>query len=111
MVSIPPPLKIHKKKGMTIPDKYSLYQNYPNPFNPVTSIDFDIPKSSFVKLVIYNVLGEEISIIVNEKLNAGSYKVDWPVSTWDGTDYPSGVYFYKLIADDFVSVKKMIYIK
>ncbi len=89
-----------------IPDRFSLYQNYPNPFNPVTRIAFDIPKSSFVEFVVYNVLGKEVSTIVNEKLSAGRYEVNW-----NGSDYPSGVYFYRIEAGDFVDVKKMLLIK
>ena len=89
-----------------IPDKFSLYQNYPNPFNPTTSIKFDIPNSSHVKLIVYNILGKEIATIVNEKLSAGNYE-----TSWDGSGYTSGVYFYRLQAGDFVSVKKMLYIK
>ena len=88
------------------PDKFKLYQNYPNPFNPNTNMKFDIPKSSFVKMVIYNALGKEVATLVNEKLYAGSYEVDW-----NGSGYPSGVYFYKLETDDFVNVKKMLMIK
>ena len=89
-----------------IPDKYSLYQNYPNPFNPITNIKFNLPKSSQTKLIVYDILGKEIATLVNEKLSAGSYEVDWDVS-----GYPSGVYFYKLITDEFVDVKKMLLIK
>ena len=89
-----------------IPEGFSLYQNYPNPFNPLTNIRFDILKSSNVKLIVYNILGKEITILVNEKLTAGSYKVDWNAS-----DYPSGVYFYKLITYEYVAVKKMVLIK
>ena len=89
-----------------IPEKLSLYQNYPNPFNPVTNIKFDIPKSSFVKLVIYNVLGKEIATLVNDKLNAGSYEVDW-----DGSGYPSGVYFYSIKTSEYKKTKKMILVK
>jgi len=89
-----------------IPEKYSLQQNYPNPFNPITNIKFDLPNSTFVKMIIYNALGKEINTLVNEKLSAGSYKADW-----NGTNYPSGVYFYKLITDEFIDVKKMVFIK
>ncbi|MBC8490683.1 MAG: T9SS type A sorting domain-containing protein, partial [Bacteroidetes bacterium] len=89
-----------------IPEGFSLYQNYPNPFNPITNIKFDLRKSSNTKLIIYNILGKEIATLVNEKLNAGSYEVDW-----DGSAYPSGVYFYKLTTDGFSDVKKMILIK
>ena len=99
------------KSESQIPTDYALSQNYPNPFNPSTKIKFDIPKSSYVKLIVYDVLGREISTLVNEKLNAGRYEVNWPAPTGDGSVYPSGVYFYKLIADEYVSVKKMLMIK
>lgn len=89
-----------------IPDGYKLNQNYPNPFNPSTNIKFDVPRTSYVKLIIYNILGKEIAILVNEELSAGVYEVDW-----DGTVYPSGIYFYKLTTNDFSDVKKMILIK
>ena len=89
-----------------IPTSFNLYQNYPNPFNPLTNIRFDIPKSSFVKIILYDVLGNVITTIVNEKLSAGSYEVNW-----DASDYPSGVYIYKLHTSDFVDVKKMVLIK
>ena len=94
-----------------IPKEFMLYNNYPNPFNPTTKIKFDIPKSSFVKLVVYNSLGKEVATLVNEKLSAGSYEVDWPAPSGNGLDYPSGLYFYKLFADDYVNVKKMILVK
>jgi hypothetical protein len=69
-----------------------LKQNFPNPFNPTTKIRFALPKSSFAKLIVYDVLGKEVKTIASERLNAGIYEVDF-----DGTDYPSGVYFYTLI--------------
>ncbi|MFC2093644.1 T9SS type A sorting domain-containing protein [Bacteroidota bacterium] len=99
-------LSIVKKISSLVPERYILYQNYPNPFNPSTKIKFDIPKSSYVKLIVYDVLGREIKTLVNEKLNAGRYEVDW-----DGSDYPSGVYIYKLHTSDFVAVKKMLLTK
>jgi len=89
-----------------IPDNYMLYQNYPNPFNPITNIRFDIPRSSHVKLIIYDALGREVATLVNEKLRAGSYEVDW-----NGSGYPSGVYFYKLESNEFIFVRKMVMIK
>jgi hypothetical protein len=89
-----------------LPKEFRLYNNYPNPFNPTTKIKFDIPKSSYVKLIIYDVLGREITTLVNEKLNAGRYEVDW-----NGSGYPSGVYFYKLRTDEFTDVKKMVLLK
>jgi photosystem II stability/assembly factor-like uncharacterized protein len=83
-----------------------LSQNYPNPFNPSTNIKFDIPKSSNVKINIYNALGKEVTTLVNEKLSTGSYEVNWNAS-----NYPSGVYFYKLITDEFSNTKKMVLLK
>jgi len=89
-----------------IPDKFALSQNYPNPFNPTTKIKFDIPKSSFTRLSIYDVLGREVSVLVNEDLKAGSYSIELNAS-----NMPSGVYFYKLTAGDFSEVKKLVLVK
>jgi photosystem II stability/assembly factor-like uncharacterized protein len=98
-----------------IPKTYSLYQNYPNPFNPSTKIRFEIPsvgafRNMLLRLVIYDVLGREVAKLVNEQLKAGMYEVEW-----DGSNYPSGVYFYRLVATggegDFVETKKMVLIK
>jgi len=89
-----------------IPTKYALMQNYPNPFNPTTKIRFDLPKSTHAKLIIYDILGREVATLVNEKLNAGSYIIDW-----NGSTYPSGVYFYKLVTNNFVDIKKMLLVK
>lgn len=89
-----------------IPIKFSLYQNYPNPFNPETKIQFDIPKTNNILLKIYDITGKEIVTLVNEKLNAGSYSVDW-----DGSNYTSGVYLYRLAADDFKYTKRMVLVK
>jgi hypothetical protein len=89
-----------------IPDQFSLSQNYPNPFNPVTNIEFSIPKPGFAKLVIYDILGAELSTLVNEKLGAGTYKADW-----DASANPSGIYFYILTGENFSETKKMILIK
>jgi len=89
-----------------VPTSYNLEQNYPNPFNPMTNIKFQMPNSGFVQLKIFNLLGQEVATLVNEKLQPGTYKVDW-----DATNYPSGVYYYKLIAGDYAETKKMVLIK
>lgn len=89
-----------------IPDKYSLYQNYPNPFNPVTNIKFDIPKSSFVTIKIYNVLGKECGLLLNENKAAGSYVIDL-----DASSLTSGVYFYRLETESFTETKRMVVLK
>lgn len=105
-----------------IPKKSSLSQNYPNPFNPTTKIKFQIPLLSttpsgkgvdaiggrgvLTQLIIYDVLGREIATLVNEQLSPGSYEVDF-----DGSSYPSGVYFYKLSTGNFTAVNKMVLLK
>jgi len=90
----------------SLPVSYRLEQNYPNPFNPVTKIRYEIPKPSFVTMKIYNVLGIEVAELVNAQKQTGSYEVEWNAS-----NYPSGVYFYELIAGDYKDRKKMILIK
>ncbi|MFZ1323438.1 MAG: T9SS type A sorting domain-containing protein [Ignavibacteria bacterium] len=90
-----------------LPSEYKLDQNYPNPFNPSTKINFSLPTSSNVKLVIYNALGKEVSTIVNEFKNAGNYSVEYSAAG----NLNSGVYFYTLSAGDFVSTKKFVLVK
>jgi hypothetical protein len=85
---------------------YKLYQNYPNPFNPTTNIIYQITNNNFVTLKVFDLLGKEIATIVNEKQTPGVYEV-----SFDGTSYSSGVYFYKLTAGDYTSVKSMVIIK
>lgn len=90
-----------------IPKVYTLKQNYPNPFNPTTQIEFSIPQNNeFVKLIVFDVTGKEISTLVNQQLNTGSYRVDF-----NGEYLASGVYFYKLEAGDYIETKKMILLK
>ena len=89
-----------------VPVKFNLYQNYPNPFNPFTNIKFDVAGETNLKLIIYDVLGREIETLVNEKLKAGEYRVNW-----NGMDYPSGVYFYKFQAGEYAETKKMVLVK
>ena len=89
-----------------LPIEFKLSQNYPNPFNPATNIKFSIPKNSNVILKVFDMLGKEISTLVNEKLNAGEYE-----RSFDGSNLPSGVYFYKLTSGEFTETKKMLMIK
>jgi len=89
-----------------VPNRFSLSQNYPNPFNPTTRIKFALPSGTFAKLVVYDALGREVETLVNEQLNAGTYEVNW-----DASNYPSGVYLYKLICTLFSQTNKMILIK
>ena len=90
----------------SLPDKYALYNNYPNPFNPSTKIKFDIPKSGIVKLTIYDILGRQVSTLVNNELTAGRYEMEWNAGS-----YSSGIYFYRIEADGFTEVKRMMLVK
>ena len=89
-----------------IPEHFTLSQNYPNPFNPNTKIQFALPEAAFTKIVIFDLLGNEIETIVSEQLNAGSYETQW-----NAVNYPSGVYYYQLTAGDYKETKKMVLIK
>ena len=93
-----------------VPDKYSLEQNYPNPFNPSTVIRYSVVSPSFVALKIYNILGNEIATLIDEYKPAGTYEVEFQ-STVGSLQLASGIYFYKLMAGDFVQTKKMMLIK
>jgi photosystem II stability/assembly factor-like uncharacterized protein len=91
-------------------DNFFLYQNYPNPFNPSTNIRFQIPDFGFVSLKIYDILGNEIAILINEEMAAGSYEIEF--SPESSIRYPvSGIYCYHLKFDNFLKTKKMIYLK
>jgi hypothetical protein len=83
-----------------------LYQNYPNPFNPETTIKYQIPTPGLVTLKVYDILGREVSTLVNENKIEGSYDF-----TFNATRFPSGVYIYQLRVNDYVSSKKMILLK
>jgi len=102
-----------------IPQKYELFQNYPNPFNPATKIRFQIPSLNLpltagdklgVSLKIYDVLGKEIAVLVNENLKPGIYEIDWS-ATGGAESIPSGVYFYSLTTSEFTQTKKMVVLK
>jgi len=89
-----------------IPEQFLLYQNYPNPFNPITTIKYSIPKTSNISLVVYDVLGREITTLVNEEKLSGNYTVQF-----NGSNFSSGVYFYVMRADNFIDTKKFILLK
>jgi hypothetical protein len=88
------------------PYKYDLSQNYPNPFNPATVISYQIPKAGIVKLIVYDILGREVKVLVNESKPAGSYNV-----TFDGTSLASGLYLYRITSGNFTETKKMVLLK
>lgn len=92
--------------GTIIPKTYSLSQNYPNPFNPVTRISYALPKGSFVTLKIYDIMGREVRTLVNEFKSANTYSVEFNAS-----ELSSGIYFYRINADGFTDIKKMMLVK
>ena len=92
--------------GTETPSKYSLSQNYPNPFNSTSNLKFQIVNSGDVKLVVYDIQGREVQMLVNERLQPGTYE-----AAFDASSLNSGVYFYKLITDGFTDTKKMLLIK
>lgn len=100
VVTSVPKQKIHSVK------QFKLYQNYPNPFNPQTKIEITLAQSNHVVLEIYNLLGQKIETLVSDRLSAGSHKYEW-----DASNYPSGVYIYRLKAGEFAEIKKMILLK
>lgn len=97
------PVGIHPK-GNEIPETFSLSQNYPNPFNPSTKIEYQIPKTSFVRLTVFDILGREIAKLVNEELAPGIYEIEW-----DGSNYASGIYFYRLTVEDSQTISGFVY--
>ena len=100
----PSPLSIHSNNYD--PEIYYLAETYPNPFNASTNIEFRIPKKEFVTLKIFNVLGEEVAILVSENLIPGIYKY-----TWNASNLASGVYLYRLEAEGYVQIRKMILVR
>jgi hypothetical protein len=98
---------INDPSSSLVPGKYSLSQNYPNPFNPRTVISYQLPVTSQVKLSIYNVLGQKVATLVNNKQVAGSHKVEW-----DATHFASGIYWYRLETDKgFMQIRKLVLLK
>ncbi|MEK9136683.1 MAG: T9SS type A sorting domain-containing protein, partial [Bacteroidota bacterium] len=87
-----------------LPDELQLLQNYPNPFNPETILGYALPKNSYVRLVIFNLLGQKISTLVDEVQPAGRYRV-----AWNASDRPSGIYFYRLETPSVSVTKKMLF--
>jgi photosystem II stability/assembly factor-like uncharacterized protein len=98
-------MNVHQNPSQ-FPNKFFLSQNYPNPFNPLTRINYELPITNYVSIKIYDALGNEVKTLVNEKQNAGSYSVDF-----NAASLPSGIYFYKLVTENFSETRKMILIK
>lgn len=94
------------QNGNEVPLRFGLYQNFPNPFNPVTKIKFDLARSVFVQISVYDVAGREVSTPLSQNMNAGSYEMEF-----DASRLPSGVYFYRIETAEFTSIRKMVLVK
>ena len=94
-----------------IPNQITLMQNYPNPFNPNTTIRYDLPKASDVKLVIYNILGQKVRTLIDKNRSAGFHVVQWDGKNGAGVSVASGVYIYRIEAERFVKYRKMLLIR
>jgi hypothetical protein len=110
---VPPPPPEESAAGNNLPTRLKLEQNYPNPFNPSTIIRFSLPKAAFASLKIYNILGQEITTLLNKRMSAGVQEVTWNASAW-----PGGVYLYRLLvhpdavgAGSFSESKKLVLLK
>jgi hypothetical protein len=94
-----------------LPTSFTLYQNYPNPFNAYTTVSFDLPSDSYVRITLYNILGQVVTELCDAYLEAGSHQLVWDGSDSKGKYVTSGVYFYRLQADDFDQTRKMLLMK
>jgi hypothetical protein len=104
-------LEVREVNTPSKPTVFSLSQNYPNPFNPKTLIKFTLPKDSWVKMEVYNILGQKVKTLVDERLTAGVKEVEWDSKGDNGLEVASGIYFYRIKADDFSDIKKMVMMK
>lgn len=94
-----------------LPTEFTLSQNFPNPFNPTTKIKFGIPKKTFTKLEIFNVLGQSVRTLISNELDPSFYEFQWNGTSNSGKQVSSGVYFYRIEAGDFVKTRKMLFLK
>ena len=95
----------------TLPEEFALNTNYPNPFNPTTTISFDVPEASDVRLEVYDMMGRRVATLLNGQLNAGRYEASWNARTDAGTPVASGVYLYRMQAGSFEAVRRMVLMK
>ena len=94
-----------------LPDVYALHQNYPNPFNPITQIRYGIPEASVVNIIVYDVMGHEVTSLVNQRQDAGYHVISWDATNSLGDPVSAGMYFYSIRAGDFMETRKMILLK
>ena len=102
---------ILSSQAKTLPNDFNVIQNNPNPFNPVTRLRYKLPKESFVKITIYNILGNLVNNLVSQKQIAGYKSVQWNATNNKGQPVPAGVYIYTIEAEEFKQTKKMVLLK
>jgi methionine-rich copper-binding protein CopC len=105
------PTDVANDEAAVLPDKYELAQNYPNPFNPNTRVKFSLPELSNVNLTVFNILGQKVKTLVNKQLPAGSYTAAWDGTDSDGKALATGIYLYRLKADNYSASRKMLLVK
>ncbi|NOY79216.1 MAG: T9SS type A sorting domain-containing protein [Calditrichaeota bacterium] len=105
------PTAVRETKKNLIPTKFALNQNYPNPFNPTTEISYELPKTTHVRLTVYNMLGQKVATLIDAKMPAGSYQATWNGKDEFGRTVGSGLYIYQLEAGSFKATKKMLLMK
>jgi hypothetical protein len=105
------PLSVAGTQARELPSRFALHPNRPNPFNPTTTIAYDLPRASRVRLAIYDVRGREVRTLLDANQPAGSHQVRWDGRDARGVPAASGVYFYRLSATGFVQTKKMVLLK
>ena len=97
---------VEEETSTIIPEVFTLSQNYPNPFNPITEIAYTVPENSYITLTIFNTLGQKIATLVDRIQEPGNYQV-----RWNGADFPTGIYFYRLGTEGFAKTMKMLLMK
>jgi hypothetical protein len=111
-ITLPPETKgMSLEKRAIFPDVYALYQNYPNPFNPVTKITYQLPEESYVAVTIYNLAGQKVTTLVDGRRSAGFHAVDWYGENSKGESVASGLYFFRIEAENFSKTLKMLLLK
>ncbi|MGA2624212.1 MAG: FlgD immunoglobulin-like domain containing protein, partial [Bacteroidota bacterium] len=98
-------------EGRPMPKEFALSQNYPNPFNPTTRFNVDVPKTTNVDVIVYNILGQRVATLLSGIQSAGYHTVEWDGRDAHGLVVPSGMYFVRMTADQFTSVRKAMMLK
>jgi len=110
-ITIPFSERFILSRNPVIPISFALHQNFPNPFNPITTLRYDLPENNFVMLTVYDMLGREVTQLVNTKQKAGFKSIKWDATDSIGKQVSAGVYLYRIEAGEFVQTKKMVLLK